>query len=210
VVFDATGTYQVTLQVTNSFGSDTETKPVLIREKTGCDVRISILTDRFGKETTWKVKDAGGTTLYSGGPYANSTQYTLDVNLQPGNYTFTIYDSWGDGICCAYGQGSYSLTDLCTGLTIAEGGDFTFSETTAFSIREETGTECGPCSGAAVVIENCTFLAGKTYTCTGTVSITAGPGVLVETGAQVTLTAPSVNLKPGFTAEPGALLLINP
>ena len=44
-------------------------------------------------------------------------------------YRFTINDSFGDGICCAYGTGAYTLTS--NGNVLASGGEFaaTVSET---------------------------------------------------------------------------------
>ena len=37
--------------------------------------------------------------------------------LPDGCYDFVIYDSYGDGICCSYGIGSYTLTDDSDGST---------------------------------------------------------------------------------------------
>ena len=48
-------------------------------------------------------------------------------------YTFTIYDSYGDGICCSYGNGGYSVTDA-SNYTLASGGYTTAS----FSDEEST------------------------------------------------------------------------
>ena len=44
--------------------------------------------------------------------YSNSFNQKT-VFLPPGNYTFTIYDSFGDGICCGFGEGWFSLTNAC-------------------------------------------------------------------------------------------------
>jgi len=46
-------------------------------------------------------------------------------------YSFIIYDYFGDGMCCSFGNGSYSVTDA-SGDTIASGGEFTFEEVTNF------------------------------------------------------------------------------
>ena len=45
--------------------------------------------------------------------------------MPAGDYTFSI-DLYGDGICCSYGTGSYSLT--AGGDELASGGEFEFSE----------------------------------------------------------------------------------
>ena len=57
--------------------------------------------------------------------------YSDTVCLQPGTFRFTILDSAGDGICCSYGQGSYSLTNK-GGEIVVTGGDYGAGEATTF------------------------------------------------------------------------------
>ncbi len=121
-------------------------------------VTLSILTDNYPGETTWDVRDSGGNVLASGGPYgASGTTYTENICIADGCFDFTIYDSYGDGICCAYGSGSYTLTEDATGSTLASGGAFGSQETTGFCVQagggptcsdgiqngDETGVDCG-------------------------------------------------------------------
>jgi len=68
---------------------------------------------------------------------------------------------------------------------------------------------CPSCSGSAVTLDNTVFALGTTCVCTGTVSITTGAGVIIEAGANVTLTAPVVTVGPGMHVETGAVLHIN-
>lgn len=74
------------------------------------NVTIRITTDRYGEETTWRVVQ-GATIFASGGPYsrlsANGTQVqtAVSVCLPEGCYELQVFDSFGDGNCCAYGQG---------------------------------------------------------------------------------------------------------
>ena len=92
--------------------------------------------DRWGAETTWNLKNAAGTVLYSGGPYTNLAagqtpapivqNWPLPVN---GCYTFTILDSYGDGIS----PGTYSITANSGAVTIVAGGVFTTNEVTSFT-----------------------------------------------------------------------------
>lgn len=101
----------------------------------------TLIGDRYGTETTWNLKNAAGTTLYSGGPYtnlaANGTQtlvnnqtWTLPAN---GCYTFTINDSYGDGINGGYGVGSYTITTNSGAIQVATGGTFGTTESKLFS-----------------------------------------------------------------------------
>ncbi len=120
-------------------------------------VTLTITSDNYGSETTWTVKNSNGTTVASGGPYANNTTTTHDLCLADGCYDFTINDSYGDGICCGYGNGSYSISDA--GGSLASGGSFGSSETKNFCVGggggptptcndgtqngDETGVDCG-------------------------------------------------------------------
>ena len=94
---------------------------------------FNLLTDDYGSETSWEFKNGAGTVLYSGNSYANNTSYTETFDVDPNEcYTFTIEDAFGDGICCAYGDGSYDLT-TSTGDIIFAGGDFASIENTNIS-----------------------------------------------------------------------------
>ncbi len=136
--YAADGSYNVSLTVTDDLGATgvantTTTIGNVCSGVSACDgnITLNLLTDNYGSETSWTLKNSVGTTVQSGSGYGNNTTYTLNWNLAEGEYTFTINDSYGDGICCTYGNGSYSLTDGC-GNTLVSGGSFTSSEVTAF------------------------------------------------------------------------------
>jgi CotH kinase protein/Secretion system C-terminal sorting domain len=79
-------------------------------------VSIDITPDNFPGETTWKlfgnhVEIANGTV--------NDTSICVDTSLC---MRFEIYDSYGDGICCNHGLGSYSI--LWNGNQVGSGGAF--------------------------------------------------------------------------------------
>ena len=70
---------------------------------------IVVLTDNWGYETTWQiVDDATGDVVesYMDAALDNNTEYSWDMELLFGSYTFTIYDSYGDGI---YSPGGYAI-----------------------------------------------------------------------------------------------------
>ncbi len=112
-------------------------------------VAFTLVTDNYGSETSWTVTNSGGTTVESGSGYANNTTYNLNWNLPAGDYTFTINDSYGDGICCAYGTGSYTLTS--GGSTIASGGSFASTESKNF------------CTGGTTDVPGCTDASAHNY-----------------------------------------------
>lgn len=90
----------------------------------GNTVQFNLTLDRYPGETTWQIVDASGAIVAAGGPYSGAnTSRTEELCLTDGCYTFTIFDSYGDGICCSYGNGSFSLTDS-TGTALISGGEF--------------------------------------------------------------------------------------
>ncbi|KAL7554874.1 hypothetical protein ACHAWF_018691 [Thalassiosira exigua] len=95
------------------------------------DVRVEVTTDNWGQETTWTlVNDCDGQTIASGGPYSNNYYFVENYTSGPAQYTFTILDEYGDGICCGYGQGSYAI--YCDGIEVAAGGQFGYDESATF------------------------------------------------------------------------------
>lgn len=137
---------------------------------TGCvatEATLILVLDNYPTETAWTITDASGVALYAGAGYTNANS-TVEVELclLDGCYDFNITDSYGDGICCAYGQGSYTIETV--GDALISGGQFGSSEVQEFCIGDteptptcddgvqngsETGIDCGgpdcdPCSVA--------------------------------------------------------------
>ncbi len=127
----------------------------------GTGVIINILTDNYPAETTWSLTDdVTGAAVASGGPYVDvATAVQEVVCVGDGCYTFTINDSFGDGVCCAYGAGSYDLT--VDGAVLTTGGEFLTSESTQFCIGEGFGctdeTACNYDSEAVNDNGSCNF-----------------------------------------------------
>ena len=94
------------------------------------EVTLSLVLDNYPEETSWRILGASGQQLHAGGPYdknSRGSQITETFCLSDDCISFEINDSYGDGICCAYGQGSYQLVDA-DGNNIASGGNFGFNE----------------------------------------------------------------------------------
>ncbi|MEM9835297.1 MAG: M12 family metallo-peptidase [Bacteroidota bacterium] len=75
---------------------------------------LRITLDLFGMETTWTVESEDQEVIASGGPYEKKQlgrTITDTICLEDGCYNLRIYDADGDGLCCAYGTGSYQLVD---------------------------------------------------------------------------------------------------
>jgi len=89
------------------------------------EVKVEITTDNYGAETSFDIKDNSGDNIMEGGDYESATTYAESTCVGGGSYTFTINDSYGDGICCAYGSGSYSVK--VNDEEVASGGEFSGS-----------------------------------------------------------------------------------
>ncbi|MEY3049970.1 MAG: hypothetical protein RL365_2008 [Bacteroidota bacterium] len=91
-------------------------------------VGITIIPDDYPGETTWN--------LYSNGnEVANGNVNGSMVCVDTADcIRFDIHDSYGDGICCGYGIGSYVIT--LNGTQVASGGQFAFTASHSFN--------CGP------------------------------------------------------------------
>jgi subtilisin family serine protease len=81
--------------------NDSSSKSILV-DNNGQFVTLTVVTDCWGSETTWQVvNDATGQVVISGGPYQDNTPLAQQVHnfcLPTGCYTYTIFDSFGDGL----------------------------------------------------------------------------------------------------------------
>jgi serine protease len=95
-----------------------------------CDgklVEVTIVTDNYPSETAWTIKSTDGVTQASSSPYTSTgTTYVDEVCVPSNSCTFEITDSYGDGICCGYGSGSYIVK--VNGNTVGDGGEFGSAE----------------------------------------------------------------------------------
>jgi Secretion system C-terminal sorting domain/PKD domain len=137
----APGKYDVTLTVGNGSETITRVYSNLIDYETtninSTQVHLTLETDDWSQETSWEFKKLDGTILASGGLYNGTSDdfitinESFDVDLNE-CYIFEISDTYGDGICCFSGNGSYVLKDDSDNI-IASGGDYGFGESTYIS-----------------------------------------------------------------------------
>ena len=105
-------------------------------------ITLELLTDDYAEETSWEFREIGGAVLYSDS-YNQSDDNTIFIetfDVAPDNcYEFEIFDTFGDGICCEFGDGFYNLSSD-NGDLIFDGGEFENLELTEISIGEELST----------------------------------------------------------------------
>lgn len=66
---------------------------------------LKIIPDDYDYTTSWELREA-----CSGDLKLNGGEESKVACIADKNYVFTIYDSWGDGLCCDYGAGKGWLT----------------------------------------------------------------------------------------------------
>jgi hypothetical protein len=98
-------------------------------------LKVIIVSDAFGEQTTWNIINSAGEEIAAGGPYQHIIGTGTNVNMQnvlnvPVNdcYLFKIYDSNGNGICCNYGNGYYQIKDANNHVILGGEGNGDFGE----------------------------------------------------------------------------------
>jgi hypothetical protein len=133
-------------------------------------VSLEILTDCWGGEMSWDIVDEFGNIMAEVplGTYGGQTTYFEDVCLSDGCYTFTINDSYGDGVhgtntgCST--DGSYSMLDPdLNPLVVMLDPNYGFGISHEFCLPFGTGLGCtdnGACNfdpEAQIDDGSCTF-----------------------------------------------------
>ena len=126
------GLYDVRLTISDGTNSLTRVYEnyieVGVNDINTTQLTLDLITDDYPNEIAWNLKDSNGTVLYQSPVYVDgvddfqnfSEDFTINTNEC---YIFEITDSFGDGICCNQGIGSYTLTTL-EGDTVVAGGSY--------------------------------------------------------------------------------------
>ncbi|WP_234859273.1 M14 family zinc carboxypeptidase [Aquimarina aquimarini] len=137
----ANTTYQFSVKAKDAAGNQSAASNTINATTTGVpstyEVKLRITFDKYPQETSWEIKNASNQVVHSGGTYGSQPDgSTLNITktLDTGCYTLVFKDSFGDGICCSYGNGSYELTNVASGTVLASGGNFTSQDTSNFCI----------------------------------------------------------------------------
>lgn len=123
---------------------------------------VSITTDCWGGEVSWELRNPSNTIIGSigSGTLGNGvTVVDTIVTSDIGCYTFTIFDTYGDGLNgSAYGgcgvDGDYILTDnLGNTLTQMTVADYGSSSSHVFSYPSSAGVLCNDCTSALTAVD---------------------------------------------------------
>ena len=88
-------------------------------------ITLSFIADNYPQETSWKLIDESN-EIISTGALSNGTEfYTEDICVDYSScFTLYVYDSYGDGMCCGYGEGSFQVLDASGNTILVNDGDF--------------------------------------------------------------------------------------
>ena len=166
------GTHQIIAEITDVNESEDEndtnneiTQEInIIGTYNTTQVVINIMTDNFGEDVVWVFGSETGeepiatnmnmTNIFLSDFPPSNELFTTTVDIEEsGCYVFLMIDLMGDGICCASGNGYYSV-ETTDGTVIAEGGNYTTSDMKWFSIDTTAGTNDVNVFGAVKLYPN--------------------------------------------------------
>ncbi len=126
-------------RASNNASTGTASLPSFANSVPSQDITLKLQLDNYGSEVSWSLKNSNNEVVYSSPVYQDSPNQlpalmTYNWKLTKDEcYVFEINDTEGDGICCDYGEGYYTL--LSGEQTIASSGNFGSNESTLFSIN---------------------------------------------------------------------------
>lgn len=96
-------------------------------ERNEIEFKVELVLDKWPSETSWTLENVCNST----------TKVVVEGNaegaklcIKPGEYKFTMKDSFGDGMCCKQGQGEYKV--YYNGSLVSQGGGFKHKEESYF------------------------------------------------------------------------------
>jgi hypothetical protein len=123
------------------------------------EVIIKVKPDFFGSELAYKITNsAGGVVLINETMADKNTDTIIDTLCLPDDcYTFTATDSYGDGICCDYGEGLLTISyedknlnylfrsdridkTICIGVDGGDCNPIDLSDVGTFGMTQDRGT----------------------------------------------------------------------
>ena len=100
----------------------------------GNKIDLKLVTDNYGHETSWELYDDNFSLIDMEDSLLSNTLYQKEYCLEDGCYTFVISDSYGDGFCCNYGNGFFTIKKEIDNSILVSSSPFTSSDTSHFCI----------------------------------------------------------------------------
>ena len=97
----------------NDLNLNNDTLEILFDVIEGYAYNIGILTDNYGDEVSWEIINQNNIEVATGNNLLSNSLNEYEICLEYDScYTFTIYDSYNDGICCDFGNGFFSINEV--------------------------------------------------------------------------------------------------
>lgn len=97
-------------------------------------------TDDYSEETSWEISENSSGAIIASGSYEEEQENSMiseQICLSLDScYSLTVFDEYGDGICCGFGEGNFSIFNGSGQLLIFNDGDFGTEVTEEFCPSE--------------------------------------------------------------------------
>jgi len=112
--------YCFEMEMSPSSAPSTSTSPTGIF----LEFKLELITDAYGGETSWEVVNIDKNAVVGFNENYASNNAFRETYFFPGDvcYEFTISDSGGNGSCCGYGRGGFTVS--YDNIIVGTGGDF--------------------------------------------------------------------------------------
>lgn len=88
-------------------------------------ITLNIQADQYPEESSWKIVDNYNQTIASGSLQNGTQLYSQNICLDYSScYSLYFYDSFGDGICCSYGNGYFEVKNAAGTTIVYNSGGF--------------------------------------------------------------------------------------
>jgi len=133
-------------------------------------VTLIIIADDYPSETSWEIYDEGANQIVASGSLESGDEELVEEICLNYNSCFSlyVYDSYGDGICCGYGEGNFQIFDTLGNIVVYNSGEFDYKAQEAFCINE-SGCEFT----SAISVSNATSVSAND----GSIVINTSSGV---------------------------------
>jgi hypothetical protein len=88
-------------------------------------ITLVINADNYPEETSWKLVNEFNEIVSTGSLDDDTEFYTEDICVDYSScFSLYVYDSYGDGICCSWGEGNFQVLDSLGNTILINDGDF--------------------------------------------------------------------------------------